>query len=35
MMTVHKLSVGDGYQYYVNEVATGDALRQSLTCENR
>lgn len=28
-MTVHKLSVGDGYQYYVNEVATGDALRQS------
>ena len=29
MMTVHKLSVGDGYQYYVNEVATGDALRQN------
>ena len=29
MMTVHKLSVGDGYQYYVNEVATGDALRQT------
>ncbi|WP_165575975.1 MobF family relaxase [Rothia aeria] len=28
-MTVHKLSVGDGYQYYVNEVATGDALRQN------
>ena len=29
MMTVHKLSVGDGYRYYVNEVATGDALRQN------
>lgn len=29
MMTVHKLSVGDGYHYYVNEVATGDALRQN------
>ena len=29
VMTVHKLSVGDGYQYYVNEVATGDALRQN------
>lgn len=27
MMTVHKLSAGDGYKYYVNEVATGDALR--------
>ena len=27
MMTVHKLSIGDGYRYYVNEVATGDALR--------
>lgn len=27
MMTVHKLSAGDGYRYYVNEVATGDALR--------
>ena len=29
VMTVHKLSIGDGYQYYVNEVATGDALRQN------
>ena len=29
MMTVHKLSAGDGYKYYVNEVATGDALRAS------
>lgn len=29
MMTVHKLSAGDGYRYYVNEVATGDALRAS------
>ena len=29
VMTVHKLSAGDGYQYYVNEVATGDALRQN------
>ena len=29
VMTIHKLSVGDGYQYYVNEVATGDALRQN------
>ena len=27
MMTVHKLSAGDGYKYYMNEVATGDALR--------
>ena len=27
MMTVHKLSAGDGYKYYVNEVATGDVLR--------
>lgn len=27
MMTVHKLSIGDGYRYYMNEVATGDALR--------
>lgn len=27
MITVHKLSAGDGYKYYVNEVATGDALR--------
>lgn len=29
MMTVHKLSAGGGYRYYVNEVATGDALRAS------
>lgn len=29
MMTVHKLSAGGGYRYYVNEVATGDALRVS------
>ena len=29
MMTVHKLTTGDGYRYYVNEVATGDALRAS------
>lgn len=28
MMTVHKLSAGDGYKYYVNEVATGDTLRR-------
>ena len=27
MMTVHKLSVGDGYRYYTHEVASGDALR--------
>ena len=27
MMTVHKLSAGDGYKYYMTEVATGDALR--------
>ena len=27
MMTVHKLSAGDGYKYYTSEVATGDALR--------
>lgn len=27
MMTVHKLSAGDGYRYYTHEVATGDALR--------
>ena len=29
MMTVHKLTTGDGYRYYVNEVATGDTLRAS------
>ncbi|WP_306540247.1 MobF family relaxase [Rothia mucilaginosa] len=29
MMTVHKLTTGDGYRYYINEVATGDALRAS------
>lgn len=28
MMTVHKLSIGDGYRYYMHEVATGDALRR-------
>lgn len=28
MMTVHKLSTGDGYRYYMHEVATGDALRR-------
>ncbi|MET3165084.1 UNVERIFIED_ORG: conjugative relaxase-like TrwC/TraI family protein [Arthrobacter sp. UYEF10] len=27
MMTVHKLSAGDGYTYYTREVATGDELR--------
>lgn len=27
MMTVHKLSAGDGYKYYTHEVASGDALR--------
>ena len=27
MMTVHKLSAGDGYKYYTSEVATGDVLR--------
>lgn len=27
MMTVHKLTTGDGYRYYMHEVATGDALR--------
>ncbi|OMH32574.1 MobF family relaxase, partial [Tersicoccus sp. Bi-70] len=26
-MTVHKLSAGDGYAYYTNEVATGDQIR--------
>lgn len=29
MMTVHKLTTGDGYRYYMHEVATGDALRAS------
>lgn len=29
MMTVHILSAGDGYAYYTNEVATGDAKRES------
>ncbi|WP_237234487.1 MobF family relaxase [Rothia nasisuis] len=27
MMTVHKLSAGDGYRYYTGEVASGDVLR--------
>ncbi|MFI8598251.1 MobF family relaxase, partial [Rothia koreensis] len=27
MMTVHKLSTGDGHRYYTNEVASGDQLR--------
>ncbi len=27
MMTVHKLSAGDGFKYYTSEVATGDVLR--------
>lgn len=27
MMTVHKLSAGDGYLYYMQEVASGDELR--------
>ncbi|WP_237242719.1 MobF family relaxase [Rothia nasimurium] len=29
MMTVHKLSHGDGHTYYTHEVATGDALRSN------
>jgi hypothetical protein len=29
MMTVHKLSTGDGHLYYTNEVASGDQLRAS------
>lgn len=29
MMTVHKLSAGDGYAYYTQEVASGDELRRS------
>lgn len=28
MMTLHKLSAGDGYRYYTHQVATGDALRE-------
>lgn len=28
-MTVHKLSAGDGYAYYTQEVASGDELRRS------
>lgn len=28
MMTLHKLSAGDGYTYYTHQVATGDALRE-------
>ena len=27
MLTIHKLTAGDGYRYYTNEVATGDVLR--------
>ncbi|HBV09659.1 MAG TPA: hypothetical protein DEB66_06320 [Micrococcaceae bacterium] len=27
MMTLHKLSAGDGYQYYTREVASADELR--------
>jgi len=27
MMTVHKLSAGDGYRYYTGEVASADVLR--------
>ncbi|QOW64939.1 relaxase domain-containing protein (plasmid) [Rothia amarae] len=27
MMTVHKLSAGEGFKYYTSEVATGDVLR--------
>ena len=27
VMTVHKLSAGDGYAYYTSEVASGDELR--------
>ena len=29
MLTIHKLTAGDGYRYYTNEVATGDALRSA------
>lgn len=28
VMTLHKLSAGDGYTYYTNEVASADELRQ-------
>lgn len=28
MMTLHKLSAGDGYTYYTHQVASGDALRE-------
>lgn len=27
MLTIHKLTAGDGYRYYTHEVATGDSLR--------
>ena len=27
MLTIHKLTAGDGYRYYTHEVATGDVLR--------
>lgn len=29
MLTVHKLTAGEGYRYYTHEVATGDVLRSS------
>lgn len=29
MLTVHKLTAGEGYRYYTHEVATGDMLRSS------
>jgi conjugative relaxase-like TrwC/TraI family protein len=29
MLTVHKLTAGEGYRYYTHEVATGDSLRSS------
>lgn len=29
MMTVHKLSAGDGHRYYTHEVASGDQLRDA------
>ncbi|MEV6404142.1 MobF family relaxase [Streptomyces bobili] len=28
MMTIHKLTAGDGYRYYLREIATGDERRQ-------
>ena len=29
MLTVHKLTAGEGHRYYTHEVATGDILRSS------